>query len=90
VIKQRFAKSGRRTAGGTEIIWQLSTLSVMQFEIQENATYTNAGYMDRTGPLGKFVENSTEVTSLEMSGSLIKNGTALWLLELQITRGPKI
>jgi len=49
-----------------------------------------ANYPDRLGPLGKFVENSTELTCLEITGYRIKYSTVLWLLELQNTRGRKV
>ena len=42
------------------------------------------------GPSGKFVENSTKPTCLEITGYRIKYNTVLWLLELQIRRGRKI
>jgi hypothetical protein len=58
-------------------------------EVQYNSTYPEAGYLDRLGPSGKFVENSTNLTFLEITGYLIKYSTVLWLLELQITRGHK-
>jgi hypothetical protein len=78
-----------RTAGGTEIIWQLSSLLIMQFEIQQNTPFPYAGYMDRPGPLGKFVENSRKLPCLEFSRYRIKNSTALQCLKLHITRGQK-
>jgi hypothetical protein len=68
VIKQRSANSGTSATGGTEIIWKLSTLSVMQLEIQQNTPFPYAGCVDRTGSLGKFVENSTNLPCLEFSG----------------------
>jgi hypothetical protein len=43
----------------------------------------------RPGPSGKFVENSTKLTCLEVSDR-IKYSTVLWLLELQIRRGRKV
>jgi len=39
-------------------------------------------YPDRLGPSGKFVENSTILTCLEITGYRIKYSTALWLPEL--------
>jgi hypothetical protein len=45
-----------------------------------------ANYLDRLGPSGKFVENSTQLTCLEITGHQIKYSTVLWLLELQIRR----
>jgi len=41
---------------------------------------------DRLGPSGKYVENSTKLTSLEITDNRIKYSTVLWLLELQIRR----
>ena len=52
--------------------------------------YLDAGYPDRLGPSGKFVENSTKLTCLEITGYPIKYSTALWLLELQIRRSRKV
>ena len=53
-------------------------------------TYPDAGYPDRLGPSGKFVENSTKLTCLEITGYRIKYSTVLWLLELQSMRGRKV
>jgi hypothetical protein len=53
VIKQWYANSGRPATGAPEIIWQLSTISPMQFEIQQNAPFPYAGYLDRPGTLGR-------------------------------------
>jgi hypothetical protein len=49
-----------------------------------------ANYPDQLGPSGKFVENSTRLTCLEISGYRIKYSAVLWLLELQIRRGRKV
>ena len=49
-----------------------------------------ASYPDQLGPLGKFVENSTKLTCLEITGYQIKYSTVLWLLELQIRLGEKV
>ena len=43
-------------------------------------------YANRLGPLGKFVDNSTTLTCLEITGYRIKYNTVLWLLEIQIRR----
>ena len=56
----------------------------------QNSTYPEAGYPDRFGPSGKFVENSTKLTCLEITGYRIKYSIVLWLLELQIRRGLKV
>jgi hypothetical protein len=50
----------------------------------------NAGYPDRLGPSAKFVENSTKLTCLEITGHRIKYSTVLWLPELKIRRGRKV
>jgi len=47
-------------------------------------------YPDRLGLSGKFVENSTKLTCLEITGYRTKYSTVLWLLELQIRRGRKV
>jgi len=47
-------------------------------------------YPEWHGPSGKFVENSTKLTSLEITGYRIKYSTVLWLLELQIRRDRKV
>jgi hypothetical protein len=47
-------------------------------------------YQDRLGRAGKFVENSTKLTCLEITVYRIKYRTVLWLLELQIRRGRKV
>ena len=44
-----------------------------------------ASYVDRSGASGKFVENSTKLTCLEITGYRIKYSTVLWLLEHQDT-----
>jgi len=48
-----------------------------------------ANYPGRLGPSGKFVDNSTKLTCLEITGYRIKYRTVLWLLELHIRRGRK-
>jgi len=49
-----------------------------------------ANNLDRFGPLGKFVKNSTNLTCLEITGYRIKYSTVLQLLELQIRCGQKV
>jgi hypothetical protein len=49
-----------------------------------------ANYPDRLGSSGKFVENSTKLTCLEITGYRTKYSAVLWLLEPQITRGRKV
>jgi hypothetical protein len=58
--------------------------SVDVFTETVNSTYLDAGYPDYLGPSGRFVENSTKLTCLEITGHRIKYSTVLWLLELQI------
>ena len=50
----------------------------------------DAGHPDRLGCSGKFVENSTKLTYLEITGCRIKYITVLRLVELQIRRGRKV
>jgi len=45
-----------------------------------------ANYPDRLGPSGKFVENSTKLTCLEITGYRIKCSRVLWFLEIQVWR----
>ena len=59
-------------------------------EVQQNSTYPEARYPDRLDPSGKFVENSTKLTCLEIASYLIKYSTVLWLLELQIRLDRKV
>ena len=49
-----------------------------------------ANYPYRVDPAGKFVENSTKLTYLEITGYPIKYSTVLWLTELQIRCGLKV
>jgi hypothetical protein len=57
--------------------------------VQQNSIYPAAGNPDRFGPSGKFVENSTKLTFLEITGYRIKCSVAVWHLEFQIRRGQK-
>ena len=45
---------------------------------------------DRLSSSSKFVENSTKLTCLEITGYWIKYSTVLWLLDLQIRYGRKV
>ena len=45
-----------------------------------------ANYPEEFGLEGKFVENSTKLICLEITGYRIKYSTVLWLIELQIRR----
>jgi hypothetical protein len=58
--------------------------------VQQNCTYPEAGYPDRLGPSGKFVEISTKISCLQITGYRIKYSTVLCLLELQIRRSRKV
>jgi hypothetical protein len=49
-----------------------------------------ANYPDQLAASGKFVEDSTKLTCLEITGYQIKYSTVLWLIELQIRRGRKV
>jgi hypothetical protein len=50
--------------------------------VQQNPTFPDAGYPDLLGPSGKFVENSTKLSCLEITGYQIQYGIMLGLLEL--------
>ena len=54
------------------------------------ATWTNELRTFQINTWGEFVENSTKLTCLEITGYAIKYSTALWLPELQIRRGRKV
>ena len=71
-------------------IFALNTSNEFIFLVQRNSTYPDAGYPDKLGPSGKFVDNSTKLTCLEISGYRIKYSTVLWLVELQIRRSRKV
>ena len=67
----------------------------MQPILKEKSSYPDAGvpdsdYPERLGPSGKFVENSTKLTFLEITGYRIKYSRVLWLMELQIRRSRKV
>ena len=64
-------------------IW---SLKIKQYKVQQNSTNPDAGC---PGPSGKFVENSTKPTCLEIAGYRTKYSTVLWLLELQLRLGRK-
>jgi hypothetical protein len=49
-----------------------------------------SNYPDQLGPSGKFIENSTILTFLEITGYQIKYSTVLWLIELRISRGRNV
>ena len=50
----------------------------------------NSNYPDRLASSDKFIESSTKLTCLEITGYRIKYSTVLWLVELQIKRGRKV
>jgi hypothetical protein len=56
----------------------------IHISIWQNSTHPDAGCPDRLGPSGKFVENSTKLTWLEITCYQIKYSAFLWLLELKI------
>ena len=68
----------------------LWNLKIKQYEGQQNSTNPGFGYPDRLGSSGKCVENSTELTCLEITGYRIEHSTALCLLVLRIRRGRKV
>ena len=74
------------------IFYHKKKYSGLQFKrnVQQKSNNPDVGYPDRLGPLGKSVENSTKLISLEITGYLIKYNTVLWLLELQIRRGRNV
>jgi len=49
-----------------------------------------ANYPERFGPSGKFVDNYTKLTCLEITGYRTKYSTLLWLLELHNRRCRKV
>ena len=55
-----------------------------------NASYPVAGCLDQLRPSGKFVENSTKLTCLEITDCRIKHITVLRLLELQLRRSRRV
>jgi hypothetical protein len=46
-----------------------------------------ANNLDWLGPWGKFVENATKLTCLEITSYQNKYSTVLWFLELQVRHG---
>jgi len=61
-------------------VFQYSRTSLLQLLVIWFAIY-----LDRRFPLGKFVENSTKLTCLDIAGYQIKYSTVLWLLDLQLS-----
>jgi hypothetical protein len=94
-IKSRF-KTGNACYNSMQNLLPSSLLSEnTNIKIQETPLIRTlviriADYLDRFGPSGKSVENSTKLTYLEITGDRINMSRALWLLELQIRRGRKI
>jgi hypothetical protein len=72
------------------ICFERTIFFVKKAHVQWNTTYPKAGCPDRLGPSVKYVENSTKLNCLEITGYQIKYSTVLWLLELQIRRGRKL
>jgi len=73
-----------------EFIYTVHYTYLVIFNLRYNSTYPDVGYPDWLGPSGKFVENSTKVTCLDISGYRIKYSAVLWLLEFHIRRGQKV
>ena len=69
---------------------ELPTLKYSRTPIIRTLVIRTANYPDRLGPSGKFVENSTKLTCLDITGYRIKYSAVLWLLELQTSRGRKV
>ena len=72
-----------------------SAMKVINLDIQWHSTNPETGYPgtdnpDRLLPSCKYVENSTKLICLLITGFRIKYSTVLWLLELQIRRGRKV
>jgi len=61
---------------------------IEELQVQYNSTYPHAGYPDRLGHSGKFVENSSKLIALKLL--VIGSSTVLWLLELQTKRRRKV
>jgi hypothetical protein len=66
------------------------TGSTLELLLSERWLYGNSSYPDRLGSSGKFVENRSKLTGLEITGYWIKSNTVLWLLELKVRRGRKV
>ena len=78
----------------TDLPWNYQLLDQVQYNIMDSLMRMQviqiANYPVRLGPSGKFVENSTKLTYLEISGYWIKYSTVLWLLlcERKSSRSP--
>ena len=86
-----YCEPGHQPSGSTkykEFLDQLGNYSITP--LSRTLVIRIANYTDRLGPSGKSVENSTQLTSLEITGYRIKYSTVLWLLEPQIRRGRKV
>ena len=88
-----YGKSCDRISEG-RLFWS-SWFLLTPVVVQQNSNYPDAGYpeLQLSGSLGlsgKFVENSTKLNRLQITGYLIKCSTVLWLIELQIGRGRKV
>jgi hypothetical protein len=57
-------------------VFHFLLLFLSLIKIQQKSTYQEAGYPDRLGPSGKFVENSTKLYFLEITGYRIKDRTS--------------
>ena len=58
----------------SSVLWRATPCTLvtrkLTTNIQYNFTYPDAGYPDRLGLSGKFVENSTKLTCLEITGTV--------------------
>ena len=74
--------------------WQ-DCLSTVELHILKHSripligTLAIADHRDHLGPSVKFVDNSIELTCLEITGYWLKYSTVLWLIELQIRCGER-
>jgi len=70
-------------------LWNIDVM-ILTVKTQIYFTYSDAGYPDRLGPSGIFVEILQKIICLEYTGYRIEYCIVLWLLELQIRRGGKV
>jgi len=72
-----------------DVILDVFCIKIYKIEVHLSE-YWLPDYPDRLGPSGKFVENSTKLSCLEIMGYWIKHLTVLRLLELQIRRNRNV
>jgi len=80
----------RRTLLHSVIQLISKSVKYVRTQLIRNLIIRIAIYPDRLVPSGKFVQNSTALTCLEITGYGIKYSTVLWLVELQIRPGRKV